>query len=43
MRARADQSWVRPMRTSNSQTPNVGVGFFLVRLQLQLDVESRNS
>ena len=28
------------MRTSNSQAPNVGVGFIFGRLQLELDVES---
>jgi hypothetical protein len=30
------------MRTSNSQTPNVGVRFIFGRPQLEFDVESRD-
>jgi hypothetical protein len=44
-RSQADQpggSVVRLMRTSNSQAPNVGVRFIFGRLQLELDVESRD-
>ena len=41
-RTKPGESVVRPMRTSNSQAPNVGVGFIFGRLQLELDVESRD-